>query len=232
MLESIRTLVDIPSADTLLVRSEDRVAARARRLLMQEARDRAKVCVAQAQSEVECIQASAYQAGYAQGVLASCTDLSVLLLESRVIASKLQTDLLQAARSLLGDVLMDEQLLDRLLERWRASWSAQSGDVLQIILPMRCKSEKMSILEKLERGGVDQVDIKFHTQERYLFRLADQVVEFDIGATQERLAPRLINQIERLPASVRQLDDASRDLLVEWSAGLCGDLDLIKKPEN
>ncbi|EKT4463760.1 hypothetical protein QEL84_004585 [Pseudomonas putida] len=64
------------------------------------------------------------------------------------------------------------------------------------------------------------MDIRFHAQERYLFRLADQVVELDIGATQERLSLRLIAQLKQLPESVRELDEASMRVLVSWAADL------------
>ncbi|WP_458737048.1 oxygen-regulated invasion protein OrgB [Pseudomonas chlororaphis] len=220
MLESIRTLVDIPSTDALLVRHEERVAERSRRLLMQQARERAKSCMAEAQQEVDLIRANALQDGYSQGVLQAAGDLSGLLLQSRVLATALQTELIQAARSLLGDLLMDEQLLDALLQRWQGEWAGQGRGPLQIILPLRCKPEQATLKTTLKGLGVEHVDISFHAQERYLFRLADQVVELDIGATQERLAPRLIAQLKQLPESVRQLDEASRDLFIDWAAGL------------
>lgn len=220
MIESIRTLVDVPSADVLLVRREDRVAARDRRLLMQEARERAKSCMAEAQQEADIIRANAFQEGYSKGVLQAAGDLSVLLLQSRVLATTLQADLLQAARALLGDWLMDKQLLDTLLQRWQRAWAVQGQVPLQIFLPQRCKPEQVTLKHTLKDLGVETVDIHFHAQERYLFRVADQVVELDIGATQERLSPRLIAQLKQLPKSVRQLDDASRDFFVNWAASL------------
>ncbi|MNF14772.1 hypothetical protein D3C80_2171080 [compost metagenome] len=46
------------------------------------------------------------------------------------------------------------------------------------------------------------------------------MVELDIGATQERLSPRLITQLKQLPERVRELDEASRRLFVNWAADL------------
>ncbi|AZC51677.1 hypothetical protein C4K35_4098 [Pseudomonas chlororaphis subsp. piscium] len=188
---------------------------------MQEARKRAKSCVAEAQQEAEVIQANAFQDGYSKGVLQAVSDLSALLLESRTLAMALQTDLLQAARALLGDVLKDEQLLKLLLQRWQEGWGSQNQALLQVILPLRCKSEKKVLKSTLQNLGGENVDIQFHAQERYLFRLADQVIELDIGATQERLSPRLIALLEQLPANVRQLNDMSRNLLINWVTSLC-----------
>ncbi|WP_173679795.1 MULTISPECIES: oxygen-regulated invasion protein OrgB [unclassified Pseudomonas] len=220
MLESIRTLVDTPSADALLVRHEERATARNCRLLMQQARERAKSCMAEAQQEADLIRANAFQDGYSRGVLQAAGDLGGLLLQSRVLATTLQTELIQAARSVLGDLLVDEQLLDALLQRWQGGWAGQGRGALQIILPLRCKPGQATLKATLKGMGVEQVDISFHAQERYLFRLADQVVELDIGATQERLSPRLIAQLKQLPESVRQLDQASRDFFVDWAASL------------
>ena len=220
MLESIRTLADIPSTDALLLRHEERTAARNRRLLMQQARERAKACMAEAQQEADMVRANAFQDGYSQGVLQAAADLSGLLLQSRLMASALQAELAQAARSLLGDLLMDERLLDALLQRWQEGWVGQGRGPLQILLPLRCKAQQVALRSKLMGLGVERVDIRFHAQERYLFRLADQVVELDIGATQERLSPRLIAQLKQLPESVRQLDEASKSLFKSWAGEL------------
>ncbi|ROM93907.1 hypothetical protein BK658_19695 [Pseudomonas brassicacearum] len=187
---------------------------------MQQARERAKSCMAEAQQEADIIRANAFQEGYSKGVLQAAGDLSVLLLQSRVLASTLQADLLQAARALLGDLLKDEQLLDTLLQRWQGEWAVQGQVPLQIILPLRCRPEQAALKNTLKGLGVEIVDIRFHAQERYLFRVADQVVELDIGAAQERLSPRLIAQLKQLPKSVRQLDEGSRDFFVNWAASL------------
>ncbi|MDD2137319.1 oxygen-regulated invasion protein OrgB [Pseudomonas kurunegalensis] len=220
MLESIRTLADIPSTDALLLRHEERTAARNRRLLMQQARERAKSCMAEAHEEAGIVRANAFQKGYSQGVLQAAADVSGLLLQSRLMASALQAELAQATRSLLGDLLMDDQLLDALLQRWQAGWVGQGREPLQIMLPLRCKPGQAALMNKLKGLGIEHVDIRFHAQERYLFRLSDQVVELDIGATQEHLSPRLIAQLKQLPESVRQLDEASRSLFISWAAEL------------
>ena len=62
--------------------------------------------------------------------------------------------------------------------------------------------------------------ISFHERECYLFRQGDQVIELDIEATQQRLAPRLLARLKQLPDSVRELDDASVQLFVEWAGNL------------
>ncbi len=176
--------------------------------------------MAEAQQDADSVRANAFQEGYAQGVLQAAAGVSGLLMQSRVMASALQAELVQAARSLLGDLLMDDRLLDELLQRWQAEWAGQGREPLQIILPLRCKAQQVELKSKLKGLGVDSVDIRFHAQERYLFRLADQVVELDIGATQERLSPRLIAQLKQLPESVRQLDEASRSFFISWAAAL------------
>ena len=229
MLESIRTLDDIPSTDAVLVTREERSAARSRRLLMQEARDRAKACVAQALQDAEAIRANAFQEGYSQGVLQAAGDLNKLLLQSRRLATALQADLLEAARELLGDWLMDEQLLNALLQRWQGRAGHGQGP-LEVILPLRCKPQQAVLKSALKDLGSEAVNIHFHAQERYLFRLDDQVIELDIDASRERLSPRLVAQLKQLPDAVRQLDVASRQLFIDWVSRLneeVGDLNQI-----
>lgn len=234
MLESIRTLDDIPSTDAVLVTRGDRVAARHRRLLMREARARAKACVAQAQQEAELIRADSFREGYSQGVLQAAGDLSKLLLQSRALAATLQAELLETARKLLGDWLMDEQLLNALLQRWQEQTGRGQGP-LEIILPLRCKPRKAALKSALKDLRRETVDIRFHAQERYLFRLDDQVLELDIDATRERLSPRLVAQLKQLPDTARQLDEASRRLLIDWTSRLneqAGDLNHLPEADG
>jgi hypothetical protein len=220
MLDSIRTLIDPPAADDPLFARAERSAARDRRLLMQQAREQAKRCVAEAQAEAGLIRAQAFQEGYSQGVLQVAGDLSQLLLSSRLLASNLQAQLLQAARDLLGEWLMDEQLLQRLVQRWSTRHGAGLPGALQIILPRRCKALLQALQDTLAELGVNDARISFHERECYLFRLGDQVIELDIEATQERLAPRLLARLKLLPDSVRELDGASVRLFVEWASKL------------
>jgi hypothetical protein len=220
MLDSIRTLIDPPAADDPLIVRADRSAARERRLLLQQAQRRARDCVAQAEAEADLIRAQAFQEGYSQGVLQVAGDLSQLLLTSRLLATELQAQLLQAARELLGEWLMDEQLLDMLVQRWSTRHGAGSPGALQIILPRRCKALLAAVQATLAEQGVDDARISFHERECYLFRQGDQVIELDIEATQQRLAPRLLARLKQLPDSVRELDDASVQLFVEWAGNL------------
>jgi len=220
MLDSIRTLIDPPAADEPLIVRADRSAARERRLLMQQAQERARDCVAEAEAEADLIRAQAFQEGYSQGVLQVVGDLSQLLLTSRLLATELQAQLLQAARELLGEWLMDEQLLEMLVQRWSTRHGAGLPGALQIILPRRCKAALAALQATLAEQGVDDARISFHERECYLFRQGDQVIELDIETTQQRLAPRLLARLKQLPDSVRELDDASVQLFVEWAGNL------------
>lgn len=217
MLESIRHLADIPATDSVLLTREDRIAARNRSLLMHAARKRAKSLVAEAVRDSDIIRANAFQDGYSKGVLQAGGDLAGLLLKSKVLAGALQVELLEAARALLNEWLTDEEVFNKLLQQWHGR-QGKSLDVLQIILPLRCKSQLASLKNTLKDMGVSCVEIRFHCEERYLFRLSDQVLELDIDAARERLSPRLIAQIKELPGCLRQLDECSRQVLFNWVA--------------
>jgi hypothetical protein len=49
--------------------------------------------------------------------------------------------------------------------------------------------------------------------------LADQLLEFDVETTRQRLAPRLLASIADLPESVRVLDQASQQTLKDLCLG-------------
>ncbi|WP_179119861.1 oxygen-regulated invasion protein OrgB [Pseudomonas synxantha] len=222
MLDSIRTLVDIPVNNDLVVTRQERIAARDRRLLMRQARERAKACIIEAQREAEAIRGHAFQEGYSQGVLRAAGDLSDLLLRARVVTTTLQAELQEAAGKMFGDLLKDDQLLAALLQRWQQRQVHSAPTVVEIILPLRCKLQASALKSVLSEAGEGRVEISFHAQERYLFRQADQVIELDIAAAQARLAPRLLAQLKQLPQSVHELDDASMQLFIGWAEELKG----------
>ncbi|WMI97540.1 oxygen-regulated invasion protein OrgB [Pseudomonas chlororaphis subsp. aurantiaca] len=234
MLDSIRTLVDIPANNDLVVTRQERTAARDRRLLMLQARERAKACIIEAEKEAEAIRGQAFQEGFSQGVLRAAGDLSDLLLQARAVTTTLQTELQEAAGEMLGDLLKDDQLLAALLQRWRQRQVLSAPAVVEIILPLRCKPEESALRNALSEAGEGRVEISFHPQERYLFRQGDQVIELDVAAAQERLAPRLLAQLKQLPQSVRELDEASTQLFIGWAEQLKGPVqvaDDIHAPE-
>ncbi|MEZ1316884.1 oxygen-regulated invasion protein OrgB [Pseudomonas fluorescens] len=208
MLDSIRTLNDLPASSDARLAGEDLRAARLRSALQQQARRRAHDCVKQARSEAEAIRAQAYQEGYASGMVQAVEDLTRGLLESQTLGMQLREELAQAARQLLGDALTRVEWLDEMLERWLAE-QADVEAPLQVLLPVRCQSRHPALRQRIQDVWPGALVIDYQPEERYVFRLAGQLLEFDIGATCERLQPLLLAQLANLPESARQLDDAS-----------------------
>jgi hypothetical protein len=223
MLDSIRTLNDVPASSDARVAGEDLRAARQRGALQQQARRWARDCVGQARSEAAAIRAQAYQEGYASGMLRAVEDLAGGLLESQALGMQLRHDLTQAARQLLGEALTRVEWLDEMLERWLAE-QADVGAPLQVLLPMRCQSRHPALRQRLQGFWPGALVIDYQPEERYVFRLADQLLEFDIGTTCERLQPLLLAQLANLPESARQLDDASISRL----RALCAEFEQVR----
>lgn len=219
MLESIRSPIDIPVTDAILVTRDERIAQRNHRLLIQQARDRAKDCIEQANQDAEAIRAHAFQEGYCKGVLLASEGLSELLLRSSDVSKVLQVELLDVARKVLGDCLKNSQVIETILDHW-LDRLGEGQPALEIVLPLRCKSELPALKAELQNKGISAVDINFHEEERYLFRVADQVMVLDIGATQEQLTQRLMMQLKALPNSVRQLNEQTRQALIKWGEQL------------
>lgn len=224
MLESIRTLVDIPPGNEVFLKREDIAAAKQRRLLMLEARDRAKAEVMAGIADAEQIRARAFREGYSEGVLLAATDIGAALIQSNTLIAQLREELTRVVKQLLGDVLMHEQLLDALLERWITDQRAEPEAILQIALPLECKSRHVAIREKLTTLNWPGASVTYHDQPRYLFRLADQVVELDVDATQQRLVPQILARIENLPESVRDLEYSSANVLIKLVENLIGSI--------
>jgi len=219
MLDSIRILSDVPCSSDARVAREDIVAARQRRVLADQARRWAREWVDRAREDADAIRAQAFQQGYAEGVLRAAQDLASGLLESQSLGEQLREDLAQASRQLLGDLLSRGEWLEEMLTRWLANQTSHTDHVLQVLLPARCKPQGRELRQRLQAVWPGALVLEYQPQERYVLRLADQLLEFDIDASCQRLHPRLLSLLENLPASARALDDASIQRLNDLCSG-------------
>ena len=213
MLESIRTLTDVPPCEDGRLAREDIRAARQRRLMLDEAQRRASQLIAQAQSEADDIRAFAFQDGYSQGIVAASHDLAQLLVESQTLTRQLQQDLARAASQLLRQLLQRDEWLDQVLAQWLAEQDSKAPATLQVLLPQRCKGQGQTLAEGLREQWPGTLNIEYHAQERYLLRLGDQVLEFDIDSIQARMTTRLLAKLDDLPPAIRSLDQRSTEAL-------------------
>jgi hypothetical protein len=207
MLESIRTLTDIPGGNAERFAREDLAAARHRRRLLDEARRRASQCIAEANAEAQVIRTYAFQEGYGHGILQASADMTDLLVRSRTLATQLNHDLARAAEQLLSELLQQDPWLEQALSHWLSEQKTEVDGVLHVLLPMRCKGRGTVLAERLRERWKGPLSIEYQDQERYLLRLADQVLEFDIDSIQADLTPRLLARLRALPEAVRQLDE-------------------------
>lgn len=222
MLDSIRTLTELPVSSDAHLSREDIAAARRRRTLQQQAQRWARDCVDQARNDATAMHAQAFQEGYAEGILRATKHLANGLLETQALGLQLRNDLAQAAHALLAQALSRPEWLDDMLERWLAEQPGDTGAVLQVLLPVHCRSRGQELREQLHRLWPGELVLDYHPQERYLVRLADQLLEFDVETTRQRLAPRLLACVANLPASVRSLDQASMQSLTDLCSSFAG----------
>jgi hypothetical protein len=219
MLDSIRSLSDLPASEDVRLAREDIAAARRRQALQREAQRRARECIEQAQREAAAVHAQAFQQGYAEGILRATGHLADGLLKSQNLALQLRNDLAQAAGDLLAQVLSRSQWLDEMLEHWLAGQTGDPGAVLHVLLPLHCRPRGDELRDSLRERWAGELIVEYHRQDRYVLRLADQLLEFDVETTRQRLAPRLLASIADLPESVRVLDQASQQTLKDLCLG-------------
>ncbi|WP_434601352.1 oxygen-regulated invasion protein OrgB [Pseudomonas sp. Z4-7] len=216
MLDSIRTLTDLPASSDAYLAREDIVAARRRHALQREAQRRAREYIEQAHRDVEVVHANAFQQGYAEGILRATGHLAEALLEAQTLAFQLRKDLSRAAGEMLSQALSSPHWLDEMLERWlQAQLPDDSDPVLYLLLPLHCRSLGNELLGHLRERWSGRLSLEYHAQERYVLRLADQLLEFDVEAARQRLEPRLLAKVANLPEAARALDQTSRQMLID-----------------
>ncbi|MGN8345631.1 oxygen-regulated invasion protein OrgB [Pseudomonas sp. SMV71] len=213
MLDSIRSLTDLPDGEDAHLAREDIAAARRRRRLQLEAQRRARECVEQARREAEAVHAEAFRQGYAEGVLRAVGHLAEGLSRSQSLGLQLRNALAEAARDLLAQALEQPQWLNEMLQRWLVAQPGETGAVLQLLLPAHCRERGDEWRERLRTFWAGGLLVEYHLQNRYVLRLGDQLLEFDVETTRQRLEPRLLACIEQLPASVHVLDQGALQAL-------------------
>ncbi|WP_339504450.1 oxygen-regulated invasion protein OrgB [Pseudomonas sp. RL_105y_Pfl2_101] len=219
MLDSIRTLTDLPAGEEVRLAREDIAAARRRHALQLEVQRRARDCTEQAHREAEAVHAHAFQQGYAEGILRASEHLADALLKTQTLGLQLRNALAQAAGELLGQALRRPEWLDEILERWLAGQPGDPGAVLHLLLPLHCRARGLELRESLGKRWAGELILEYHPQDRYVLRVGDQLLEFDVEASRERLEPRLLASLAHLPETVRLLDQASRQALADVYAG-------------
>lgn len=232
MLDSIRTLADLPTRASAVVSQADRVAARERRLLMEEARQRATAIVTEASDQADEIRASALQEGFTHGVLQAASEIGQALLLEKGLAARLRQDACDTVRTLLTEVSGRDEWIDGLLTRWLVELDANQSVALQVVMPQHCKGAHKAVLERLRGQWHGTVSLEYHADERYLFRLADQVLELNVPAAVAPMSSRLALQLASLKPAMQTLDEASARYLQSWVEGFVAHAQAITEEQD
>ena len=100
-----------------------------------------------------------------------------------------------------------------MLERWLAGATRPHGGGVTGAVAAALQVTGQRAGQRLQALWPGTLALDYQPQERYVFRLADQVLEFDTEATCQRLEPKLLSCLASLPESVRTLDQVSMQRL-------------------
>ncbi|MBD1599512.1 hypothetical protein [Pseudomonas typographi] len=137
-----------------------------------------------------------------------------------------------ALQARLGQCLLSEQWVSCLAEHWLAEREASPGQCLGLWLPRACQASHVALRERLNQHWQGPLQVHYHDQERFLFRLGDQVLELDVPATAEREALQWVRQLGRSGTGARALDAEVREQVQAWFGRLLDELTPILEPEH
>ncbi len=194
-------MLDVLPDEGLLVRStylRNDIKASA---LMAEARRRASDSVARAEETAEQVCRQARTDGYAAGILAAADELVEYLARHADFSAQLQANLQRELESILKRCVSDPDVIMAAFEECLGDKNSDVTTELDVLLPESMRGEHRRLAERLRKHVSGHVNIEYHQEARFLFRLGDHVAEFSPDDFVVRAALRAMSSLPSIYAA-------------------------------
>ncbi|EBH8768131.1 hypothetical protein NW381_001359 [Salmonella enterica] len=147
------------------------------RRLEQQARQRAKEIIKDAQIEAQELQKNARREGFQQGMLTALQQIATYLSDSNRALAHWQKKLDKQVREVMSVSVNHPETLMLVLDEWLSGINT-SECAVHILFPVSMKHIHSEIAERLNEEWGGMIYIEFHSESTFVFRCGDDIAEF------------------------------------------------------
>lgn len=164
--------------NVLLTRSE--IFARKRKNdIVEEAQRRAKEIVKEAHQEAEIVSKEAYLFGYERGLLMSIASVTQYMESYRQHAYELHSKLKSEVKQVLEEVLEDESVFIKVVEKWVDETDKDDEhSPVNILMPYANRRYKFKLMELINEKHKGGVAFEYHHEPRFVLKYKNRLAEF------------------------------------------------------
>lgn len=148
--------------------------------MLDEAKNKAKKIIKEAQSQQEHIRRYAYVQGYQEGIGQASNVVLRFLTVKEEQMRKLYIEMEKELMEFLGKIVHDKSVVLQALETWISELTFKTGNsAFRILAPQELQAFKPQLVRKVNEFFDGSVIIQYHEQDRFVMSYGDQLAEFD-----------------------------------------------------
>ncbi|HFW3352381.1 TPA: hypothetical protein ACIVDT_003574 [Salmonella enterica subsp. enterica serovar Eastbourne] len=163
------------------------------RRLEQQARQRAKEIIKDAQIEAQELQKNSCREGFQQGMLTALQQIATYLSDSNRALARWQKKLDKHVREVMSISVNHPETLMLVLDEWFSGINTPECAV-HILFPVSMKDIHSEIAERLNEKWGGGVNIEFHSESTFVFRCGDDIAEFSPVVFIESGSSKILNE--------------------------------------
>lgn len=145
--------------------------------LEQQAHQRAKRILREAEEEAKTLRMYAYQEGYEQGMIDALQQVAAYLTDNQTMAWKWMEKIQIYARELFSAAVDHPETLLTVLDEWLRDFDKPEGQLF-LTLPVNAKKDHQKLMVLLMENWPGTFNLKYHQEQRFIMSCGDQIAEF------------------------------------------------------
>ncbi|ELJ8074713.1 type III secretion system linker protein OrgB [Salmonella enterica] len=184
--------------------------------LEQQAHQRAKRILREAEEEAKTLRMYAYQEGYEQGMIDALQQVAAYLTDNQTMAWKWMERIQIYARELFSAAVDHPETLLTVLDEWLRDFDKPEGQLF-LTLPVNAKKDHQKLMVLLMENWPGTFNLKYHQEQRFIMSCGDQIAEFSPEQFVETAVGVIKHHLDELPQDCRTIsDNAINALIDEW----------------
>lgn len=209
-----------PPLGGVLIKHKTLQKNRSFRRLEEQARQRAKKLIKDAQKEAQMLQEEACREGFQQGLIIALKQVAIYLSNSNLTLQYWQQQLEKQVREMLAASVNHPETLLLVLDEWLSELSSSNTSV-NIILPEAVKAKYSDTISRVAGDKGVMIHIGYHPGANVIFRCGEDIAEFSPAEFTEMSSRRiLMRNLPVLNQDCYRLSREALSLFNEYCQGL------------